>query len=222
VKIGEEKKPIVMIFAIVVIVISLFSIMKTGRGSRPKVDMDRFESLGQFAAEETVNFLGAGKQVVIISMEAGDAKALKRQQKAYIETLEKGDVTVAAVEAVGTDPGEMPMMMMEMGLMTISDYNAIVEKHSEVDAFISLVGMPMQQMDAPNRLSESAPPLIIAQSMGMMMGVADYLRAGTVTMAIMPRIDVSVEEEEPKTHREWFDRYFQVVTAEDADSIPYY
>ena len=221
-KISEEKKPIVMIVAIIVIVISVFSMMRTAGGPKAKIDMDRFESLGRFAAEETANFLGGPKDVVVIAMTTDPAPALKKQQEAFLDALKDAKINVVAVEVVSAGPDEMPIMAMEMGMLSMEDYADIVQRHSGVDALVSLVGLPMSRPDSMVSLPDQMPPLIVAQSMGMMMGVRELMDSGAVTMAIMPRMDVGPEtEDKPQTHREWFDRYFQVVTADNAAEIPY-
>ena len=220
--ISREKAPLVIAASIIIIVVSLVSIMRTMSPGGPKVNMDRIEGLGQIAGEEAARFLGSGKTVVLVAYPEGPSKHLKLQQDALKDALEDGGVTVKAVESLqGNDEFSMGMIPMEMGGFPIEELIRIGEAHPDVDALVSMVGAPWLQADTAQSIPASLPQLIVAQG-AMMIGAGDLFSSGLVSMAIMPRTDMPAEgAEEPKTTREWFDRYFEVVTADTAGSLPY-
>lgn len=219
--ISKEKAPLVIAASVIIILVSFISIFRTMSPAGPKVNMDRIEGLGQIAGEETATFLGSGTTVVLVAYPEGPSKHLKLQQDALKGALEDGGVSVKAVESLQGNDYAAGMIPMEMGGFPVEELIRIGQTHPDVDAIVSMVGAPWLQGDEAMSIPESLPQLVVAQGV-MMLGAADMFHSGIVTMAIMPRTDMAPDaQEEPKTTREWFDRYFQVVTADTAMDLPY-
>ncbi len=65
-------------------------------------------------------------------------------------------------------------------------------------------------------------PKVIAGAV-FMPGLRDAFAWGLVEVAITPRYEPAAQTDtEPQTAREWFDRYYSVVTKDNADSLPEY
>ena len=216
INVSREKAPIVMGIAIVVILISLISIFRSG-GRQAKVDVGRFEGLGAVAGEETANFLGVGKTVVLVrhSQEV-KSPVLEKMHAAFSKALKKGGVTVSAEEEVQMGEGSPDFMMMEMIGLPIDQYIQVGETHPDVDAIVSMVGGLFAGPDELDGLPDGRPPLVIAHGSDHRMTSVDLFDRGILLMAVTPRYDLPDVDAEPETPREWFDTYFEIVTADSA------
>jgi len=222
INVSREKAPIVMGLAIVIILISLVSIIKTAKPGAKAGDVSRLIGLGQVAGEETAKFLGAGKTVVVVRH--GDemkSPPLKKMQAAFIDALEEGDLTVAAEVGLELNNGTPDIVMMDMAGLPLDEYIRIAEEHSTADAIVSMVGGPYVSPDEMDEIPEGLPPLIISHGSDLRLASMELFDRGIVIMAIMPRFDLDDSGTEPTTDREWFDTYFQVVTSETAVEMPY-
>jgi hypothetical protein len=213
----NQQKGIVGLLAVIIIVISLGSMLKGGK--RQKIDIDRITSMGQFSGEAVAAHLGSGKNVVLVTIDESKIAALEKQTDAFVSALKKGGVSVGDTETVGTQ--NAPMMAMEMGLISGPELAEIAGRHTDKDAVVSLVGLPyatgLEQWSWP----EGAPPLVIGRNAGLSMGAKELFDGGVLDMGVFPKNMVEPVTEKPQTYREWFDRYFQIVTAETADSLAF-
>jgi hypothetical protein len=222
INVSREKAPIVMGLAIVIILISLFSIMRTAKPGHKAGDISRLVGLGQVAGEETAKFLGPGKTVAVVRH--GDeikSPPLKKMQAAFIKALQDGSVSVTAEVGLEMDDSAPEVMMLDMVGLPLDEYIRIGEEYSSVDAIVSMVGGPYASEDELDEMPDSLPPLIISHGSDLRMSSGVLFDRGIVIMAIMPRFDLQ-EGADPQTDREWFDTYFQVVTPETAgDTMSY-
>ena len=224
INVSRKKAPIVMGIAVVIILISFISIFRTAKPGQRAGDIGRLVGLGRVAGEETATFLGPGKTVVIVRH--GDelkSEPLKKMQGAFIGALEDGSITVAAEVSLDLGDSGPEVMMFDMAGMPLDEYIRIAEEHSSVDAIVSMVGGPYSTPEELDDIPDGLPPLIISHGSDLRMSSMELFDREIVIMAIMPRFDLQVSPDaaEPETHREWFDTYFQVVTADTAEEMPY-
>jgi hypothetical protein len=215
--VSQQKTPFVTGAALIVIIICVLSIGRSigpGKvaGSGPYIDMARIE------AEETANFLGDGKQVVVFAFATtADHKVLRKRNRTFIEALDKSGAEVIATEELGAiDAPQMPEMAM-MGVMGVpmAEFLRIADAYPDADAIVSLVGVPYVDLNKLDEIPDSFPTLIVASGVSDMgMPAGPLLNAGILHMAIIPRYaDTPYEGTGEATARELFEQSFQVVTA---------
>jgi len=132
------------------------------------------------------------------------------------ELAKRGAFTVVTVERLKMNQPDMPLE--QMGL-TEAQYLELLAKHPNVDAMVSFVGPPV----FPNRDYRAMPatrPKFVSLS-GYAPNLRDQLELGVVNVAVVPRFEPpQAQPTEPKTPREWFDRYYTVATLDTANQLP--
>jgi hypothetical protein len=166
------------------------------------------QSVGQILATETARVTGRPAKIVLVTVNAPSAPELKYQLEAFQKELHRiGDITVQ--DKVVLDPGDSQKYRAGAGLSS-KHLLKIMRKHSGVDAIVSLVGVPeIPDQDLAQVKSE---PKIVAEthSPEKLVGL---LEKKILVSAIVPRFEFPAPgPRKPKTNREWFDRYFQIIT----------
>lgn len=213
----EVKRPLIALVSILVIAASVISIYLTQRRPTPKINMKPFEAVGEVTAEETVKLLSGRGRVLVIAYDA-DVPAMKAPIDFFQNSLKSSPgITIAATETIKMDP--MEAYGPEMMGLSADKFFELVSKHSGVDAIVSFVGAPYFQDKDWSRLKQGLPKLVAVSTFGLQ--VKQLLQQRVVQVAIVPRFTPPEQpDKEPTTRREWFDKFYMVVTPENAAQLP--
>lgn len=212
----HEQKGVVAALAIIVIVLSIGSMMKGG-GKKTRMDLDRITSMGKFSGEAVASHLGAGKNIALISMDESKVEPMEKQTKAFVAALKDGGISVGAREVL--EASHAPVMAMEMGMISGPEMAEMAGRHTDKDAIVSLVGLPYSAGAERWAWPDGAPPLIVGRNAGMSTSARALFDAGVLSMGIFSRMNVDFQQEDPKTHREWFNLYFETITVENLEAL---
>ncbi len=174
------------------------------------------QSVGHTLAEETARVVGHLGKVTIVTMDPRHAPEVKVQVEAFEKSLKAlGGITIK--DKIVLDPGENPKYRPGAGL-SAKRFLKIARKNSGVDAIVSFVGMPELKDDELAQLK--TVPKIIAEthSPEKLMNLLDHK---VLLAAIVPRFEFPAPgPRTPQTSRQWFDRYFQIVSPGSAVPKP--
>ena len=204
------------IIAVVVIVLSLGWLWHTMVPSTPKLNRAPFIGLGEVLADETTKAIGNHGTVVpvITSYHTAGSTPMTDEWKTFAKEIKKHSgvklaepVIVKLDEAMG-EPG-----------VSHAEFDKIVDQHGKANAIVLLVGLPMWDPKNPLTLPNGAPKIIAMNSMPM--PVKQYFDRSIITVLITSRMTPETATTgEPKTPRQWFDRYFEIITAQNYQSLP--
>jgi hypothetical protein len=223
----ERKQTVVAAISILVIVFSLLFVLLPRRGRKPPLRLEPFEAIGEMAAEETARLLGGRGQVVIVTFDPSKvrmpparmvAAVLKAEMKGFNNAIKKhNNLTVLATESV--EVPHLGAFYPDSGLPA-DRFFELVEKYRAADAIVSFAGLPLLQEQDFNKLRTTMPKIVAVASFGSG-PYQKLLEARVVQVVIVPRPPDSTQPStKPKTLREWFDRYYEVVTAQTAAALP--
>jgi hypothetical protein len=201
------KTKLVALCAVLAIVTSGLWIYLTQFRS-PELNVSLHQAVGQVMAEETVKIVGHVGKIVLISMDPAHAPELKVQISAFEKHLKLlGGITVQ--ERIVLDPGDNPKFRPGSGL-SAKRFLKIARKHQGVDALVSFVGAP--QVEETDLAQLKTPPKFIAETRSPERSMV-LLDKKILLAAIVPRFEFPAPgPRKPGTSRQWFDRYFQVVS----------
>ncbi len=209
------KRPLLALISILVIIASGVSIYLSQRSPTARVNLKPFEGVGQVGAESTSKLLNGSGRLVLVAYDA-KSSPLEASVTAFTAELKKfPGLSVAATERVSMKMEEMAMP--EMGLKA-TEYLRIVQKHGDADAIVSFVGGPSFPNQDYRQVPERRPKFVVLS--GYTPQTKSLMQAGVVNLAIVPRFEPQKAEAEPKTAREWFERFFMVVTPANMDKLP--
>ncbi len=210
------KRPLLALISILVIIASGVSIYLSQRQPTPRVNLKPFEGIGLVGAEEVAKSLGGKGRIVVVAYDVKAAPVEVPVTSFLAELPKHGSITVTAVERLAMNPGDIPMH--DMGLEG-ERFLELLKKHADVDAIVSFVGGPHFK-DQDYRQVPAKRPKFLSLG-GFSPFTRDQLELGVVNLAIVPRFDPpAAASREPQTPREWFDRFYTVVTPETAQSLP--
>ena len=166
------------------------------------------QSVGQRLAEETARVVGRPARIVLVTVNIPAAPELKVQLDAFQKRLKTfGGVTVQ--EKVVLDPGDNPKYRAGAGL-SAKHLLKIIRKHPGVDAIVSFVGAP--ELSDQDVAQFKTIPRLVAETHSPEK-LVNLLDKKILICAIVPRFEFPAPgPRKPHTDREWFDRYFQVIT----------
>jgi len=166
------------------------------------------ESVGQILAAETARVTGRPAKIVLVTVNAPGVPELKDQLDAFQKELKRiGGITIQ--DKVVLDPGDSQKYRAGAGLSS-KHLLKVIRKHEGVDAIVSLVGVP--EVSDQDLAQVKSVPKIVAEthSPEKLVGLLDKK---ILVSAIVPRFEFPAPgPRKPKTGREWFDRYFQIIT----------
>jgi hypothetical protein len=216
------KRPLVMVIALVVIIGSGVWIYLRGfRDPQPKINPSPLQALGQITAEEVVKLTGGSGTVVVIGWDKKMTRlpTFAIPQEAFETALKQHPgLQLAAVEAVTIDA--QGGFGMQMGPPP-DRFLDILAQHADATVVVSFVGMPALGDQHYARLP-SPRPKIVAVANGPMAMRAMFER-GVIDEAVAPLFRPPTPDratKNPQTPREWFDRYYQVITSENYQDYP--
>jgi hypothetical protein len=208
---NARKEKLIASAAIIAILVSVFFIYRTqfaGRSQNEKLH----HAVGQVMAEETSRLVGPAGKIVLVTTDTRTAPDLKLQIEAFRKQLAfLGSIKIK--DTLVLDPGDSTKYRPGAGL-SAKHFLKIVRKNADVNAIVSFVGAPeltdqeMAQMKAvPKFIAETHSPEKLTR----------LLDKKVLLSAIVPRFEFPAPgPRKPETSREWFDRYFQIISPETA------
>jgi hypothetical protein len=173
------------------------------------------QRIGQVLAEQTVNVIGKRGHVVTLSIDSKDWPELKTQIDAYKAALKKlGEFELRQYEM---DTKDQPKYGVGSGLSG-RRYVRTVNKNTNADLFVSFIGAPKLKKDEIAELAKK-PKLIVESRSGD--HVPDLFESQLLNVAVVSRFEFPAPgPEKPKTPQQWFEKRYQVLTAETASQLP--
>ena len=181
----------------------------------PKVNVPLHQAVGHVMAEETAKLLNNQGRIVIIAIETAKDPELKVQLEEFEMTLKQfSGIKVAKTYMLETE--NRPKYGAGSGLSG-RRFVRIVNKNTTADALVSFVGAPELKDDEIRELH--ARPKFIVESRSPEK-LKKLFEQQLVQVAIVSRFQFPAPVEgNPGTLRQWFDKRFQIVTAETIASL---
>ena len=182
----------------------------------PKINVPLHQAVGRVMAEETAKLVNNQGRIVVIAIETAKDAELKIQLEEFEKSLKKfSRITVAKTYMLETE--NRAKYGAGSGLST-RRFIRIVNKNTTADAMVSFVGAPELKDDEIGQLQ--ARPKFIAESRSVEK-IGNLLAKHLLQVAIVSRFQFPAPVEgKPGTLRQWFDKRFQVVTAEMVGALP--
>ncbi|MCG3150517.1 MAG: hypothetical protein PCFJNLEI_04003 [Verrucomicrobiae bacterium] len=211
-----RQKRLIATVAVLVIIGSLISLYFTMIPAAPKINRNPFIGRGQVLAEETVKALNnQGRVVLVIADYYQQSGSPMYDELASFRSTLKGNsrIEVAATEVVSPDE-----TMVTSGLSGKA-FTEILKKHPSVSGLVLFLGMPELEDLAKVQLPTPRPMLIAVQNNAS--PSKPYFQQNIVDVLIVPRLNAGdATAANPTTPRGWFDKYFEVYTAKNYQSMP--
>ncbi len=218
----EVKRPLIVLISVLVIVGSLVSIFLSQRPRRVRLNLKPFEHLGVAMAEKTAEMVGNRGEVVLWRIRTQAKVAVMDVPiKHFRDVLsKKGDIRlIAEEEEVMNQPPIMAPDMM-MGGMSGDKFLGLVGKYPRASALVLFGATPHLTEEQLGKLPEKRPKVFVVAMYDLPRKT--LFENGIVQAAIVPRFhSMTNTAVEPQTPAEWFDRYYTVVTADNAASLPW-
>ena len=182
----------------------------------PKINVPLHQAVGRVMAEETAKLVDNRGKIVVIAIETAHDAELKVQLEEFEKTLKKfSGITVAKTYMLETE--NRAKYGTGSGL-SARRFIRIVNKNTTAAALVSFVGTPELKDDEVGQLQ--ARPKFIAESRSVGK-LGNLFSKRLLQVAIVSRFQFPAPVEgKPGTLRQWFDKRFQVVTAEMVDALP--
>jgi len=218
----KKKKRRAIVLALVVIVLALISLSRTQCERPPKMDEAPFIAQGEVVAEETIKALGNKGQIVILNMDMGGTMATttKLQLATFLKALKRSHISVIATEtfipAVSEEADHDPMA----GGVPGEFFLQVLRKHPEANAIVSFAGAPFLKDEQVGALAKNGLGIVVASNVGISPrgALKKLFEADLVFFAITPRT-TAPPSGEPKTTRDVFDQFYQIVTPDKAGEM---
>ena len=211
------KQALVAILSICAIVASLTWIYFT-QFAGPKINLALHTAVGEVMAEETNKLLGNKGQVIVLAVGPGAAPELPAQLTSFKEKIRTlGGVAIK--DTIFLDTEDKPKFGAGRGL-SARRFLRLMKKNSGADAIVSFVGAPNLSEADFGELEKARLPKFIAES-GSATKLKKLFDKRVLQIAVVHRYQFPApNKEHPKSPRDWFDKRFQIVTAESAATLP--
>lgn len=212
---GSGSKVVIGVVAVVVILAAAFSIIANLRshtaGSRRPV----FVGLGQAVARTAAKTLQEHGAIVLIlaaNHQTDGFPQFDSWQAFGAELKKHPGLRLVATEVIATDaPGETGL--------TRSQLDTIIRKYPNINLIVSLCGIPPWDSSAPLESTTGGPKLLVVENEPAT-PLAGYFANGSLVAALMPRLVPETNPALPTTPATWFDRQYEVFTAENYPAQP--
>lgn len=175
-----------------------------------------FQAYTQVTAQEISHLLGGRGNVIVLiwgppSDDASNPEGLP-DVRAICAALQKAGLRVLAKESVP------PVKSGHDLVWTAENYRSVQEHYPQAAALVSFVGSP--QLSAENiRALPSPRPKLIVVRLAKVETAQPLLQQGVLDGAILPQTGARSSNHEPKTAREWFDKFYQFATPATAAQL---
>ena len=205
-----QSKTIALVAGLILLA-ALVSLRFTLRTAMPQVDHALYTSLGQGLALEAATAIQDRGQIVavIADFHSNSSTFWREQWQAFTGELKKHS-------AISLAPSEI-VNSVHISLVDILD------RHPQAGAIVYFTDPP-DALELEAVASRPALPKIVVVG-NLDLSVKSYygkfITSGILTAVIVPRSVTDVAPPtEPKTPREWLDRYYRVYTPQNLDSLP--
>ena len=214
---GSAKQVMLAGASILVIAASVGRICFTQLAA-PKTELVLHKGIGEVMAEETHKLLDRKGKVIVVAAEPGSAPELRAQLETFRETLGKlGGIVIK--DTVLLDSQDKPQYGAGRGL-SARRFVRIAKKSAGVDGIVSFVGAPNLSESDLAELEKTGLPKFIAES-GSAAKLKRLFDKKVLQVAIVRRYQFPAPNtNDPRNAREWFEKRFQIVTADSAASLP--
>jgi len=195
---------LVLLAAIIAAGVSIFFQLRTPQDHRtPPMD----QIIGEALAEEVIHALSGTGRIVLVTLEKGQSPELDKYVDAFKHRIYKTPIKIANTDEIGSQkagkyaPGSG---------MSAKRFVRIMRKYPPDQVIVSFVGTPDGE---DKELRDLKPPLpqFIAFSRAPD-DIDELFQHNLLLAAIVPRFQFPAPgPEKPKTNREWFEKYYQVV-----------
>jgi len=202
-----SKQALTVAVAVLAIAVSLAWMLWFSFGSSNQNAM-LHRAVGQVMAEETVRVVAKPGKIVVVTVDCHVAPELKPQIDAFKKRLkELGTITVK--DTIELDAKDNPKYRPVAGL-SAKRFLKIARKNTDADAIVSFVGAPELTIEEIAQMK--VPPKFIAETHSPEK-LAALVEKKILLSAIVPRYEFPAPgPRKPKTERQWFDRYFQILS----------
>ena len=173
---------------------------------------------GQVLAEETAKAVQDRGHIVVVTTDPPERFKSRANSHwhAFATELEKHNaIQITATEGVTFE--------MDSGQLYCprGAFKDIWERHKDADALVFFVDLPEWAAVAEVVSQSGKPKLIAADNAGVLTKVhyGGYFTSG-ILAALIGKPAQLVPPSQPKTAREWFDKFYQVYTPQNSDMLP--
>lgn len=198
---------LILLAAIVAAGVSIFFQLRKPQDNRtPPMD----QIIGEALADEVVQALGGTGHIIPVTLETGQSPELDKYVDAFKHRIYKTAIKVANTDKISSEkagkygPGSG---------MSAKRFVRLMGKYPADKVIVSFVGTPDGE---DKELRDLKPPLpqFIAFSRAPD-DLDELFQHHLLLAAIVPRFQFPAPgPEKPKTNREWFEKYYQVVRAD--------
>jgi len=183
--------------------------------AQPAFNMVLHESVGEVLAQETAKLIQSNGQVVIITMDTSKFPELKTQLRAFEKALKA--LGPMSVKELPMDTEDKPQYRTGAGLSS-RRFLRLLKKTGSAKAIVSFIGAP-RMTDEEFAQVEKAPKFIAeCRSPDK---VKKLFEKNILQVAVINRFDYPAPiKHNPKTPKQWFEKYYQVIKADTASDLP--
>ncbi|MCG3146681.1 MAG: hypothetical protein PCFJNLEI_00115 [Verrucomicrobiae bacterium] len=217
------QRKILVVVATLVLVIALASIWRRLQPATHKIDrapiIGAAAGIGEALARETLDAVHHQGRLIIVTDHdpvGVDVPRDYRWEAFQAELKQQKGVTIAGSEVVEFDPDE-PMVS---GCSSAA-LKQILNRHADVAAIVFLIDLP-EWARVAGALPQNITAKIIAvdnQGISLRSHYSGYFSSGLLTALIARRSPLSDLPSDPKTPREWFDKYYQVYNRQNSETL---
>jgi len=201
----------VLIGAVLAMIVSGVMLYKfyTKPNSADGAAQSLFQAYSQVTAQEISRLLGGRGDVVVLiwgppSDDASNPEGLP-DVRAISAALQKDGLHVLAKESV-------PPVRSGHGLVwTAENYRSVQEHYPQAAALVSFVGSPQLSAEDIRALPSPRPKLVVVR-LAEVETAKPLLQQGVLDGAVLPQTGAPPSNHQPKTAREWFDKYYLFAT----------
>ncbi|HTL56094.1 MAG TPA: hypothetical protein VL361_10475 [Candidatus Limnocylindrales bacterium] len=181
----------------------------------PKHDVGLHQRIGEIMAEQTASLVGPKGRLVLITIPTGPEPELRTQLEAFRRRLKTlGEYDFKEHEL---DTKDQPKYSLGAGLSG-RRFVRTVKNNPKADGIVSFVGAPKLSDEELADLSKAPKFIAEARSPDQLPKLfqKQIIQVAIVSRFVFPAPDPRA----PKTPQQWFDKRYQIVTADAAKTIP--
>ena len=174
----------------------------------PAFNQPLHQAVGQVMAEETVKLLDQKGKIIVLAVNPREFPELKAQLTSFTAVLKKAPaVTIKEQCLLKADD---PKYGVGRGL-SAKRLIQVMSKYRDADAVVSFIGTPNLTDQDLTQLAQAHPKFIAeVRSTERTLKLLD---SGVLQLVVVPRFAFPPPgPKHPHSPREWFNRYFQVLT----------
>jgi len=227
----NKRTTITVLVVLAIVGLVIFFYLKGG----DKSNLKPFEALGEVTAQETVKLIGGSGQIVIIEPDFGAPN--NQFQEAQINSFRKElkqhkGVTIVAAEKINplspqtpqsnTKPSKLRFFeptMIKPPSPEPGQLSQIANNNAQAKAIVVFMDLPaLNDADIRALKGRGAKMLVVSEYRDEYKAL---FRAQVLHLAVVSRLEPFRETgKKPRTTKDWFDRFYAVITPEKAEALP--